>query len=512
MSPDFANSPKQLSPSLDQSFDTSAEFSGTRSASPPPLQLQGDPATQAAQGAVAGGAAGSTQNAGPTANAAKAVAAGAVQSGTNGAVLEDRPQFAEPLMKLSTNPEEVLKGSSEIEKEISRLVRYVIGHDDKGNSPLLRTDGKKFPDDLDDEIEAVVKKFVPGGNKKQQDQMRQLIRQFLEGYKNTEYDDQSKIPMDVQRAQGGYDAMAALLAENTNKDGKKKGSWKLTDSEESMEMLHEMGYWKDLDRRVVNVANREYDEWTDTKDKDNRQVSESGSKMKTEKLANLKEYWKSGGYTDFKSRGEKSHDDHASFPWSAAFISHVMDEAGAADTFRYSGGHAYYGADARENETGKKDHTTHPSRLLDAAKTPVHVGGLIHRHRKGGSTGITYKNLKGGMRTHADLVVDIEIYDAKGQRVVGHYQDIIDKTDAATLKDYQIFAVTIGGNTNDQELGQKGDDKTIDKRSRSGAVKKKGNETVGKRYWKLNSDLTVDNTGKDMKHLKVYGIQKHVHP
>ena len=74
-----------------------------------------------------------------------------------------------------------------------------------------------------------------------------------------------------------------------NKDGKRKGSWELTDSKESMQVLHEMGYWKDLDRRVVNVANREYDEWTDPKDKKSRQVSESGSKLKKEKLANLKE-------------------------------------------------------------------------------------------------------------------------------------------------------------------------------------------------------------------------------
>lgn len=508
MSPDFANSEKQSSPALIQNLSSPEQSGGTRSASPPPLQLQAAPV----KGAAAGGVTGTTPNTGGAVNAAKAATAGAVQSGASGAALVDRPQFAEPLLKLSTDPEAILKGSTEIEKEISRLVRYVIGHDDKGKSPLLRTDGKKFPDDLDTEIVAIVKKFVPGGDKKQQDQMQQLIRQFLEGYKNTSYDDKSKVPMEVQRAQGGYDAMANLMAENTNKDGKRKGSWKMTDSKKSMEMLHEMGYWKDLDRRVVNVANREYDEWTDTKDKDTRQVSESGSILKKEKVANLKEYWKSGGYTDFKSRGEKSHDDHASYPWSAAFISHVMDEAGAADTFKYSGGHAYYGAEARENETAKKDETTNPSRLLDAATTPVHTGGLIHRHRKGGSVGITYKTLKGGMKSHADLVVDIEIYDSKGQKVVGHYQDIIDKTDAATLKDYQIFAVTIGGNTVDEELGQKGDDKTIDRRSRSGQVAGKGNETAGKRYWKLNSDLTVDNTGKRMKHLKVYGIQKHVHP
>jgi|GEM_PF-4623018 len=512
MSPDFAPTSKQPTSSPLQLLAESEQFSGTRSAFPPPLQLQADPATQAAKGAVAGGATGTSQNAGPAVNAAKAATAGAVQAGAVGTTLEDRPQFAEPLFKLSTDPEAVLKGSTEIEKEISRLVRYVIGYDDQGNSPLLRVDGKKFPDDLDAEIEAVVEKFVSSGDKKQKSQMRQLIRQFLEGYKNTAYDDKSKVPMGVQRTQGGYDAMAELLAENTNKNGKRKGSWKLTDSKESMEMLHEMGYWKDLDRRVVNVANREYDEWTDTKDTDNRQISESGSKMKKEKVANLKEYWKSGGYSNFKSRGEKSHDDHRDYPWSAAFISHIMDEAGAADTFRYSGGHAYYGAEARENETGKKDLKTNPSRLLDAGSTPVHIGGLIHRHRKGGSTGITYDKLKGGMHTHADLVTDIEIYDSKGNRIVGHYEDIIAKADAATLKDYQIFAVTIGGNTNDEELGQKGDNKTIDKRSRSGAQKGKGNETVGKRYWKLNSDLTVDNTGKRMKHLKVYGIQKHVHP
>lgn len=399
--------------------------------------------------------------------------------------------------------------SSEIEDELSRLSK-LAENALYGQKNQIAT----APVNLDADIKKFVGKYLLKSTKEQKAILVELMQAYMKGYVGTV--PQKKDVKDyVERQQGGYDAMARLIAKHTGKrthagkKRKKKDQWALSKSKELMQVLHDMGYWQDLDRRIVEKAVSEYAKWTDTADPQRKQRSESHLKEATKNKKLLEAYWNAAGRKGAKGLAKASAEDRAT-PWSAAFISYIMQEAGAGDTFKYSSAHSVYGAEAKKNKTKNKSKVTHPSRLLDAAKEPVQLGDLIHRRRSESKKGLTYKTLRSGDSSHADFVVAIEIYDAKGKKVQGHYKDIIAQTPAAILKTYQVFAATIGGNTMDEELkANKQGALAIKVRDRSGKVAHRDNETAGRRHYKLNSDLTIDHKATK---LHVYGIQRMVHP
>ncbi|NUO01048.1 MAG: DUF2272 domain-containing protein, partial [Saprospiraceae bacterium] len=429
---------------------------------------------------------------------------------TSTVALQNRPEFAHSGFDEETHPEIVNPWSSAMESELSRLSRYARGFADRGRSELVNPFQDQEIAQLNQEIIDFVNRFLSAGSSQDRDQMVQLVRRYLDGYSGAT-PTRDDIEDNVERQHGGYDAMAALIAQHSG--GPPSDRWNLSNSPQLMQLLHDMGYWQDLDRRVVAAAEGEYQSWTDPADPQGRQRSESHPTSHITNIERFRAYWEAGGRTGAgaTTAAQGSYTDAAAFPWSAAFISFVMREAGAGDTFNYSTGHSYYAVAARNNEQNNESAVTHPSRLLNAASEPVHVGGLIHRTRSSGTSGVTYDNLSPGDRTHADVVVGIQIYNADGVRVPGHYQDIIDNTDASVLSTFQIFAVTIGGNTIDQELNHSTSTIRIDTRSRSGSVAGVENETVGRRFWRLNSDLTIDNSSLPGT-ISVYGIQRMENP
>ncbi|MEM7035520.1 MAG: DUF2272 domain-containing protein [Bacteroidota bacterium] len=490
------------------------------SMAPPPLQLQASPAappatpnsnpvntsnpTSTAAGGTGGGKA-ATHASGNVAG--NAVAAAVATATPKPPVLDDRPQFGDSNFREEYIPDLLFPLNSAIEEELSRLTLWKQGYAEKGWSEHKDPTWTGTSPDFEKAVEDFVDKHLPSEKKKNKGRMVEIVTKYLEGNAAT-VPSNPDIEDHVERQHGGYDAMAELIAEHSGRHAKDK--WKFQNSPEMMQMLHDMGYWQDLDRRAVNAAEAEYADWTDP---DNGlQRSESHKTNKTGNLDKLKAYWTSAGKAkgNIDTAAQNSYDDNGS-AWSAAFISHVMLQAGAADTFRYSGGHSYYAVRSKQHETDGESEVTHPSRLLNADNEPVHVGGLIHRNRSSGTGGVTYDTVAERQLTHADIVVDIEIYDEKGVRVTGHYQDIIDQTDASILATYQIFAVTIGGNTADEELvADKSGKYDIEKRDRSEMKKDGDNETVGRRYWKLKTDLKVDND--PIPSLSVYGIQRMKHP
>jgi len=399
--------------------------------------------------------------------------------------------------------------ASEFERELSRLTRYARGFEDQGHSdlrdPFFDIDAGEFDQNLDQ----FVNRFLGAGSVDDRAHMVELVRAYIDGYLATIVDD-NRIADNVQRQHGGYDAMARIIAEHSGNHA--AIPWDLTGSPALMQMLHDMGYWQDLDRRVVASAEGEYQAWTDTNDPQRRQRSESNAVEHDVNVASLENYWRAAGLgaNAAANRAENSFNDAANAPWSAAFISFIMMQAGAGNTFNYSSAHSNYAVTARQNVRNNTSTVTQPSRMMDATVEPVHVGGLIHRNRAGGTPNRTYDNLAAGNRTHADLVVAIEIYNNIGNRIPAHYQFIIDNTDPAILATYNIFAVTIGGNTIDQEIVSNGGNMDINSRTPTGSVQGAGNETTGRRFWRLNTDLTINNA--PIPNLTVYGIQRLEHP
>lgn len=112
------------------------------------------------------------------------------------------------------------------------------------------------------------------------------------------------------------------------------------------------------------------------------------------------DYWKfiGGGYQHLtgKDRGT---------PWSAAFISWCMNQAGAGSQFPYSAGHANYINQAIRNAKGN---VANPAILGHPLKGYVlKVGDLIGYWR--GDTKITFDNALqiGWYQSHTDIVVEV---------------------------------------------------------------------------------------------------------
>lgn len=140
--------------------------------------------------------------------------------------------------------------------------------------------------------------------------------------------------------------------------------------------------------RIVQTALQELQRWGDGKGKESdpafRPIVET--------------YWRTGvGYLPNEPNW------WSSVPWSAAFISYVMRQAGAGSAFRYSGGHSYYTVAAKNNRLANNSNPFKAYRLSEVAPQP---GDLVCKARDG--SGATYDNIAEGMSTHCDVVVSVQ--------------------------------------------------------------------------------------------------------
>ena len=139
---------------------------------------------------------------------------------------------------------------------------------------------------------------------------------------------------------------------------------------------------------AVALAVQEWNRWKQGKTK------ESDPKMRPV----IEDYWRTGvGYKPSKPNW------WSAVPWSAAFISWLMRKAGAGKHFKYSGGHSYYTAAAKQNAL---QNNSNMFKAFPIGKVTPRVGDLVCKSRAG--SGATYENIKPGMTTHCDLVTSVE--------------------------------------------------------------------------------------------------------
>jgi peptidoglycan hydrolase-like protein with peptidoglycan-binding domain len=143
-----------------------------------------------------------------------------------------------------------------------------------------------------------------------------------------------------------------------------------------------------LRRRIVQVALQELARWG------NGRIKEGDPSMRSILTA----YWRNGaGYMPSGATW------WSSVPWSAAFISYVMRQAGAGSSFRYSGGHSYYTVAAKNNRLANN---SNPFKAYRITEVSPRLGDLVCKSRSG--SGATYDNIREGMATHCDIVVEIQ--------------------------------------------------------------------------------------------------------
>lgn len=149
-----------------------------------------------------------------------------------------------------------------------------------------------------------------------------------------------------------------------------------------------------LRANIVRVANQEWRRW-----------NTGGTKTETDPRMRpiLQDYWLTGvgvRVTDSQLASPAWQEKH---PWSAAFISWVMRQAGAGSGFRYSAAHAVYIAWAKQNRLARNANPFKAYRTTEVVPEP---GDLLCMRRAG--SGATYDNIAPGMKTHCDIVTEVQ--------------------------------------------------------------------------------------------------------
>ena len=135
--------------------------------------------------------------------------------------------------------------------------------------------------------------------------------------------------------------------------------------------------------------------------------------------AALADYWKSGA--GYMPTGSTWWSDN---PWSAAFISWVVRRAGAGSSFKYSAGHSYYTVAAKQNRLAGN---SNPFKAFRTGEAAPRVGDIVCLDR---GSGATYDNLREGMATHCDIVVEVQ--PGKLTTIGGNLSDSVRTTTVPT--------------------------------------------------------------------------------
>jgi chitosanase len=148
--------------------------------------------------------------------------------------------------------------------------------------------------------------------------------------------------------------------------------------------------------KALDIANQEWARFGhQTIDANGKMVKKGGQENEQDYYMRVADYWKQG--VDRDLTGKDQHE-----PWSAAFISWVMKEAGMGDTFSYSDWHATY---IRNSILARRANDPNFAywgyRLSERAPQ---VGDLVGYARQGG---IEYDYQPTVYSSHTDLVVAV---------------------------------------------------------------------------------------------------------
>lgn len=147
---------------------------------------------------------------------------------------------------------------------------------------------------------------------------------------------------------------------------------------------------------AVEIARQEWERFgQQTIDKQNKIIKKGGQEAEDPYSDRVADYWKVVGFDQLT--GKDTHE-----PWSAAFISWVMKQAGMGDRFSYSEWHATYIRNSIfARRDGDKSFAYWGYRLSERAPQ---VGDLVGYARQ---SGVSYDYQPLTYASHTDLVVAV---------------------------------------------------------------------------------------------------------
>ncbi len=122
-------------------------------------------------------------------------------------------------------------------------------------------------------------------------------------------------------------------------------------------------------------------------------------------------YWKLAGM-DFTNKQMQQTSTHLSYPWSAVYISHLVDKSGYRN-FNPKSTHSGYVVDAKKNRLNElnKSYWAYKS----SENKAVEVGDILVKGRAG--TNPSLDTINSGVLSHGDIVVDIKKINGKNYAV-----------------------------------------------------------------------------------------------
>lgn len=159
-----------------------------------------------------------------------------------------------------------------------------------------------------------------------------------------------------------------------------------------------------LRRKAIAKANEEYSKWNVKGEK----IKEHDSRT----LKDLQNYWESTNNSYSSMKGS---------PWSAAFISYLMKQAGAKDDFKYATSHSTYIIQSIQNRLNK----TGRFKGYKPEEVKLEVGDLVCYPRAG--SGANY-NSTGSYESHCDIVTSINKRTNTATSIGGNVSDSVSKT------------------------------------------------------------------------------------
>ncbi|HEV8544244.1 MAG TPA: DUF2272 domain-containing protein [Verrucomicrobiae bacterium] len=167
-----------------------------------------------------------------------------------------------------------------------------------------------------------------------------------------------------------------------------------------------------LRTQVVAMAEREYGEWHNP---DLTETMPAGRTL-------VSKYWRGGVRRTVSDGDLASTTWQDANPWSAAFISYVMREAGAGSEFPYASAHAAYIRAAIDNRLNQVRSIFQGFRLVERA---LELGDIIARSRE--HSGATYDTVRRGMLTHCDIVTELEPASGVVRAIGGNVHQNVDR-------------------------------------------------------------------------------------
>ena len=153
-----------------------------------------------------------------------------------------------------------------------------------------------------------------------------------------------------------------------------------------------------LCNEIARVAREQFARWRPGGGRPLRETSPAATPI-------LREYYRVGVGINLTDAQLQSVRFQAIHPWSAVFVSYVMQTAGAGPAFRRSKAHRVYIRAARRNRL-RRD-TTNPFWAFRATEVAPRVGDLVCAERN--NSGATYDNIAEprAWDTHCDVVTEV---------------------------------------------------------------------------------------------------------